>query len=71
MVVRPSTWLATGLPLTICKMNPQRHRKSGLAALLTNSVSGAGFMDAMGHMLSEDSTVRCDPTAIKQPVPNA
>lgn len=48
-----------------------RHRKLGLAALFTTSVPGADFMDVKGHMLSDRSAVRHDPTAISQPVPIA
>lgn len=71
MVLKSSTWLVTGLPFTMCKMNIQRHRKVGLAALFTASVPVAGFMVVKGHTLSDQSAVRRDSTAINQPVPIA
>ena len=68
--MKSSTWLVTRLPLTMCRMNLQRCRKLGLAAPFT-SVPGAGFMDVKGHMLSDQSALRRDPTVISQPVPIA
>jgi len=71
MVVKYSTQLVTGLPLTLCRFDLQRQRKLGLAALFTAIVPGAGFMDVKGRALSDQSAVGCSPTAIDQPGPTA
>lgn len=68
MVVKYSMWPVTRLPLTMCRMNLQRRRKLGLAALFIASVPGAGFMDVNAHTLPDQLAVRCDPTANNQPV---
>lgn len=69
--MKSSTWHVTGLPLTMCRMNIQRHRKFGLAALFSASVPGACFMVVKGHTLSDQSDVRRDSTPINQSVPIA
>lgn len=71
MVMKSSTWLVTGLRLTMCGMNLQGCRKSVLAALFTASVPVTVFMDVKGHMSSDQSAIQLDPTAISEPVPAA
>lgn len=55
----------------MCRMNLQRDRKFGLAALFTGIVLGADFTDVKVHILSDQSGVRYDPRAINQLVPIA
>lgn len=65
-------WLVTGLPLTMCRMNLLQDTENWvLAVLFTTGVSGADFMDVKGYMLSDQSAVRCDPTAINWLLPIA
>lgn len=55
----------------MCRMNLQRDRKFGLAALFTAIIPGHDFMDVEVYILSDQSDIRNDPRTINQLVPIA